>query len=112
MAGGGAAAAAIMAAKQRRIQEAVDAFRLGDATAANRARRFEDLGVIPNDETRELIIEGVLLPGATEGTYYLSEAGYIYRREDRKGMRAVAIVAVILVVIGMLVFGLAVGRSP
>ena len=111
MAGGGAAAAAIIAAKERRIRETVDAFRLGDATAPDRARRFEDLGVIADKETHDLIVEGVLVPGPREGTYYLSEAGYIYRRDDRKGMRAVAIVSIILLVIGVLVFGFAVGRT-
>ena len=111
MAGAGGAAGAIIAAKNRRMQEAVDAFRLGDATAPDRARRMEDLGVFANDETRELIVEGVLVPGPREGTYYLSEAGYIYRRQDRKGMRAIAIVSVIALVIGLLVFGYAVGRT-
>jgi hypothetical protein len=109
--GAGAAAGAIIAAKQRRIQEAVDAFRLGDATAPDRARRLEDLGVIAGDETRDLIVEGVLVPGPAEGTYYLSEAGYIYRRNDRKGTRAVAIIAAMLVVIGLLALVFAVGRT-
>lgn len=103
MAGGGAAAGAIIAAKQRRIQEVVDAFRLGDATAADRARRLEDLGIIASDETRELLVEGVLMPGAREGTYYLSEPGYIYRRNDRRGLKAIVAVMAVLLVIGLLV---------
>lgn len=101
MAGGGAAAAAIIAAKQKRIQEAVDAFRLGDATAPDRARRLDELGIIENSETHDLVVEGVIVPGPREGTYYLSEAGYIYRRDDRRGMKAVAIVMIILLIIGV-----------
>ena len=111
MVAGGGAAGAIIAAKQRRIQEAVDAFRLGDATAPDRARRLEELGLTPSDETRDLLVEGVLRPGQTEGTYYLSEPGYIYRRNDRKTLRVIAIVSVMAIIIGILVFGLAVGRA-
>jgi hypothetical protein len=111
MVGGGGAAAAIIAAKQRRVQEAVDAFRLGDATAPDRARRLEELGLMASDETRDLLVEGVLRPGHIEGTYYLSEPGYIYRRNDRKGLRAIAIISALLVIIGFLVFGYAVGRA-
>lgn len=110
MAGGGAAAAAVIAARQRRIQQTVDAFRLGDATAPDRARRLEDLGIVEDSETRDLIIEGVLVPGARDGTYYLSEAGYIYRRNDRRGLRAVMIVSAIVLLIGAFI-ALAVSRS-
>lgn len=101
---GGAAAAAVIAAKQRRIQETVDAFRLGDATAPERARRLEDLGVMHDGETQDLIVEGVIVPGSREGTYYLSEAGYIYRRDDRRGIKVVAVIVLLLLVFGVLLF--------
>lgn len=101
MAGGGAVTAAIIAAKQRRIQEVVDAFRLGEATAPDRARLPEELGVAYYDEANELVAERVLLPGHREGTYYLSEAGYISRRDSRKNRAVIAIVAVVLVLIGI-----------
>jgi hypothetical protein len=83
------------------MQEVVDAFRLGGATSPDRASRIEDLGVAYPDEADELIADHVLLPGRREGTYYLSEAGYIARREDRKGLRVMILVAVILLVIGL-----------
>jgi hypothetical protein len=101
---GGAAAAAVIAAKQRRIQETVDAFRLGDATAPERARRLEDLGVMHDGETQDLIVEGVIVPGSREGTYYLSEAGFIYRREDRKGLKIVVVLSLIVLILGVVLF--------
>ena len=102
--GGGAAAGAIIAARQRRIQEIVDAFRLGDATAADRARRPEDLGIVEAGEFRDLLVDGVLVPGSREGTYYLSEAGMIYRRDERKGLKAIVAVVVVILVLGALLF--------
>lgn len=107
----GAAAGAIIAARQRRIQEIVDVFRLGDATAPDRAKRLETLGLSHNGELQSLIVEGILMPGAEEGTYYLSEIGYIYKREDRRGLKAVAIVMVVLLVLGVLLIPLAMSRS-
>ena len=98
----GAAVAAIAAARQRRIQEIVDAFRLADATAADRAKGLETIGLTHSGELQDLLVEGVLMAGTGEGTYYLSEAGYIYQRSDRRGLKAVAIVMIILLVIGVI----------
>ena len=101
MAGGGAAVAAIAAARQRRIQEAVDAFRLGDATSPERARTLGELGLAETNEIQDLFVEGVLVPGQRQGTFYLSEAAYIERRNDRRGLKAVLLVVVIVLVIGL-----------
>ena len=101
MAGGGAVVA-IVAARQRRIQEIIDAFRLADATAADRAKGLETIGLMHSSELQNLIVEGVLMQGAHEGTYYLSEASVIYRRDDRRGIKAVAIVMIVILVIGVL----------
>ena len=109
-AGGAAAAGAIIAARQRRIQEVVDAFRLGDATAPDRARRLEDLGIVGSDETRDLIVEGILVPGARDGTFYLNEAGVIYQRNERRGLKAILAVSVVVLVIGLWILGRMVGQ--
>jgi hypothetical protein len=98
----GAAVAAIAAARQRRIQEIIDTFRLADATAADRAKSLETLALSHNGELQSLIVEGVLMPGAREGTYYLSEIGYIYKRDDRRALKAVAIVLIVIAIIGVL----------
>lgn len=101
--GAGGAAGAIIAARMRRIQETVDAFRLGDATSADRARRLEDLGLMLDRETKDLMADRVILPGTAEGTFYLSEAGYIYRRDDSRVRKSVIVVAVIVLVVGVTV---------
>jgi hypothetical protein len=105
MGAAGGAAGAIIAARQRRIQNVVDAFRLADATAPDRAQRLEDLGLVASNDTRDLIVEAVLVPGVREGTYYLSEAGMIYRRDERKGLKAIIAVAVVVLVLGLVFFG-------
>jgi hypothetical protein len=102
-AGGGAVVAIMVAAREKRIQEVVDAFRLGDATTPDRARRLEELGIGHYDEANHLAAKGVLAPGRREGTYYLDEAMYIALREGRKGRVALVIVAVVLVLFGLLV---------
>lgn len=112
MGGGGAAVAAIAAARQRRIQEIVDAFRLGDATSAERARSLDTLGLAPTGELKELIVDGVLMPGAREGTYYLSEVGYISQREGkRRNLKALVLVLAIIAVIGAVILPLLARRS-
>jgi hypothetical protein len=98
MSGGAAATAVIIAAKQRRIQDVVDAFRVGDATSPDRARRLEELGVTHLREAEELASDGVLQPGRRAGTFYLSEAAYIEKRQTRKQTAVVVIVILVIVV--------------
>ena len=102
--GGGAI---IAAAKQRQVQEVVDTFRLADATAPDRAQSLETLALTQSGEVRNLIVEGVLMPGTREGTFYLSEVGYIYKRNDRRWLKAVAIVLAIALAIGILIIPIA-----
>ena len=105
------AGAAIIAARQRRVQEIVDAFRLGDATAPDRAKSLETLGLSRGSDTQSLIVEGILMPGTREGTYYLSEIGYIYKRDDRRGLKAVVIVTLIVLAIGIVLIPIMITRS-
>jgi hypothetical protein len=107
----GTAAAAVIAAKQRQIQEIIDAFRLADATAADRAKSLDTIGLTHSGQLKDLLVEGVLMSGPREGTYYLSEPGYIYRREDRRGLKAVVIVMIIILVIGVLLIPVMATRS-
>ena len=111
MAGGGAAVAAIAAARQRRIQEIVDAFRLADATAPDRARSLETLALSETGELKSLIVDGILMPGHREGTYYLSEVGYIYQRDDKRALKAVVIISAIILLIGVLLVPAFVSRG-
>jgi hypothetical protein len=108
---GAGAAAAVIAARQRRIQEIIDAFRLADATAPDRAKSLDTLALTPHGELQSLIADGVLMPGTREGTYYLSEIGYIYRREDKRGLKAVLIVMAVLLLIGAIIIPRLVARG-
>ena len=108
-AGGGAVAAAIMAAKAKRVQNIVDAFRVADATAPDRARSLAELGVVHDREADELTGDGALVAGKRANTWYLHEAGYIARRESqsRAAVRAVVIVvAIVALVLAVVAFGL------
>ena len=108
----GAVVAAAAAARLRRIQQTVDAFRLAGATAPDRSRRLEDVGVMEDGETRDLIVDGVLLPGPHEGTYYLSEVAYIYQRDARRGrLKVVMVVMVALLLLGAILIPLMAVRS-
>ena len=106
--GGGAVIAAAAAARRRRIQEVVDAFRLGDATSPDRARRMESLGVAQVGEVDQLIADGVLAPGREPGSYYLNEAMVIATRDRAVPRRALAVVMVILLAAGVVLLGIAV----
>jgi hypothetical protein len=94
---GGAVVAAAAAAHAKRIQNVVDAFRLADATSPDRARALAELSLAPDAGLAELTKAAVLLPGRRAGTWYLSEAAYIARREarDRAATRSAVIVALI-----------------
>ena len=105
---GGAVVAAAAAAHAKRIQNVVDAFRLADATAPERARSLADVSVVPDAALEELTRAAVLLPGKRAGTWYLSEAAYIARREARdraasRSVLAVAIVGAVIVLFGGLI---------
>jgi hypothetical protein len=99
--GGGAVVAAAAAAHKRRLQVVIDAFRLADATAPDRAQSLDALGVVQNAEVDELTRDGVLVPGPDSDTWYLSERAYIDRREARS-QRARGMMAILLVVVAIL----------
>jgi hypothetical protein len=97
MSAGGALVAIMAAAHARRLQDVTDAFRLGDATAPERARSLEALGVAHAAEAAELADAGVLVPGRAAGTWYLSEAAVVARRRSKGGApRRVLVVILIL----------------
>jgi hypothetical protein len=103
----GAVVAAAVAARQRRIQEIVDAFRLTDATGSGRSCTLESLGLSDSAEVHSLIVNGVLMPGTTEGTYYLSEVGYLAQRNhNRIGLKAVLIAFLIILLAGVVLIPL------
>jgi hypothetical protein len=101
---GGALVAIIAAQHAQRLREVMDAFRVAGATAPERARTLDALGVTHAREVAELEGQGVLVPGPGAGTWYLSEAAVVARRDRRpRGLvvATVALVAVLLVLIGL-----------
>ena len=79
--GGGAVIMLAVAARRRRMNVILDAFRLAGATAAERAQALDLMGLSTSRELDELSDSGILLPGSRVGTWYLSEAAYIARRD-------------------------------
>ena len=78
---GGAAVAAAAAAHRKRVQTILDAFRLADATAPDRARSLEQLGLERNDEVEEFIEQQVVVSVPRGGGWYLNESAYIAQRD-------------------------------
>src|SRR4051812_48429953 len=101
--GGGAVVAAAVAARERRIQEVVDAFRIAGATAPDRARSMMELAVPSFDEAELLLQEGIIVPGPREGTFYLSEMAFISRRRTRKSRVKILIVSAVILLVGLIV---------
>ena len=94
----GSVVAVIAAAHARRIREVMDAFRLADATAPERAKSLEEVGARHQHEIDALARDGILVqePG---GGWWLSERAYITHR-DRQPKRAVkAVLAVVIVLL-------------
>ncbi|MDF1505632.1 hypothetical protein [Roseisolibacter sp. H3M3-2] len=107
MTNAGAMVAIMAAARARRVQEVMDAFRLAGATAPERARTLTALGVVHDAELATLAEEGVVVQGPQPGTWYLSEPAVVARR-DRRPTRAVWLVVAVLfaltaVLVGVLV---------
>lgn len=73
-----AAAVAANAAQAARLQH-LDAFRLADATAPQRARPLGEVGVTADAALAHLRATGVVREGAP-GTFYLDEAALIAQR--------------------------------
>lgn len=101
---GGAVGGAVAAAHAERGERVTDAFRLADATKPDRARTLAELKIEDlHREVRDMTGDGVLLPGARAGSWYLSEAAFVAHREaeSRKTVRVILILAALGVAIGV-----------
>jgi hypothetical protein len=97
----GAAAAAVGA---RELERTLDAFRLADATAPDRARSPDQLGLTASRSLTRLIEAGVIQAVPGKNAVYLSEAALVaYRRTGAKRAALAALVAGVV----MLIAGLA-----
>jgi hypothetical protein len=109
MMGGGAVIAAAAAARRRRRREVLDGFRIGGATAPERARRVDELGLSESRELAELVESGVLIRGPRRDSWYLDEAAYVSHRDARSSRptRMIVALAVLLVLAGAALVALA-----
>ena len=101
-AGGGATVAAIAAVRKRRRREILDAFRLADATAPERARTIESLGLAGNRELDHFIEERLIVPGSRAGSMYLDESAWVAHRDasSSRQMRIIAAAVLFLLALG------------
>jgi len=107
---GGGAVVVAAAAHKRRLEFVLDAFRGSDATAPERARTFEQLGIIENMELDQLRRAGVVLPGVEPETWYLSERAYTaHRARVAARARRVAVAALVLVGLAIVVVAVVYG---
>lgn len=105
--------AAAAAAKQRRTNAILDAFRLAGATAPERAASTEGMGLSSSRELDDLVTSGVIVAGSRSGTWHLNEAAYVAHRDARpaRALRVLALVLFALTILGVaLLFGLVEGQ--
>ena len=105
---GGAVVAAAAAAHARRLQNILDSFRLAGATAPERARTLDQLGVGRDRELEELIDANVIVAAPSGAGWYLSESAYVARRDSgtgrlRQRLVFVAVLAVVGAILAVLV---------
>jgi hypothetical protein len=102
--GGGAVVAAAAAARQRRMREILDGFRIGGATAPERARRVDELGLTDSRELAEFVESGVLIRGPRNDTWYLDEVAYVAHRDAKvtRPVRVLVALGVMLLLLGVL----------
>ena len=108
-----AAASAHHAQAERAI---MDAFRLADATRADRARALEQMGVTPTRTFDQMLGAGLIREGEPR-RFYLDEAAVVARRtaaasSGRKARTWILIVAIMLnVILGVAILLLARGSD-
>lgn len=106
-AGGAAVVAAVAAQRARRLRDIVDAFRIADATAADRARTLSEVAVPSSSEVETLAAAGILVHDVRSGGWWLNERAFISHR-DRHPKRALRLllvfvaIALVLVAIGLI----------
>lgn len=107
-AGGGAVIAAMAAARAQRVREVLDAFRLADATAPERALSLDEIGIAAAAEVAMLSEAGIVLQDPRTGGWWLSERAYVAHRDrqPKKAMRTLLLfitITLLIVGIGMIV---------
>jgi hypothetical protein len=100
--GGGAVIAAVAAARARRVRDVLDAFRLADATAPDRARSLDEIGIAAPAEVALLSEAGIVLQDPRTGGWWLSEQAFVAHRDQqpKKAIRLLLVfIAITLVIV-------------
>jgi hypothetical protein len=109
--GGGAIVAIAAAARQKRIREIVDAFRVAGATSSDRATSFDALGLDADSrEARDLTRAGVLARSQAPDRWYLSELVYVEYREAHQRRARTALMIVLIIALAVSVLAISIGR--
>lgn len=104
-AGGGAVVAIIAAARAKRIEDILDAYRVAGATSADRAVEPASLGLTEHEsEVADFLDDGVLV-ATRGGAMYLDEERYIAYRK-RSSSRSAKVVLAVLVIAAVVVAAL------
>jgi hypothetical protein len=108
---GAAAGAAAAAAAARQLDLTLEAFRLADATAPNRAKPLESMGLVPSRAVTRLSEAGVILPAPNGNGVYLSEAAFVvYKRANAARAAWIAMAAGVVMLLAALAGFLLVAR--
>ncbi len=111
MSGGAVIAAAAAAARREAIARVLDAFRVAGATAPDRGRSLESLGLVSAGPLEVLQTTGVLKAGTTPDGWYLDEAAYVAQRDGTapgRSRRKMIMLVVIAVLVAVLLVAVAV----
>ena len=92
----------IIAAHAAAVRRVLEAFRVAGATAPDRARPPDALGIKRDGTFAELEKAGVLRAGHAPGTYYLDEVAHAARYSMRtRRKKIVLLILLLLVLVGL-----------
>ena len=113
-ASGGSIVAVMAAAQARRIRETMDAFRLADATAPERAKSLAEIGATHEGEIDALARDGILVQEPGNGGWWLSERAFITHRDQqpKRAVKAVLAVVIVLLFIVLVTLWATVAKAP
>ena len=103
---GGAVVAAMAAARAQRVRDVMDAFRLADATAPDRALSLDEIGIAAPAEVAMLSEAGIVIQDPRTGGWWLSERAYVAHRDQQPKKAVRTLLVVVLVTLGIVGVGM------
>jgi hypothetical protein len=94
----------IVAAHAAKVRRLLEAFRVAGATAPERARTLDALGVVPDGTLADFKEAGIIRPGPGAGTWYLDEGAHAARTASHtRGTKVVLLVLLAILIVGLVV---------